>query len=71
MLLVGLGLLLGVAGAIPGTLLVRSLLFETSTLEPSVYAAAAVGFGIVATAACLLPAWRTTQVDVVEVLKQE
>ncbi len=71
MLLVGLGLLLGMAGAIPGTLLVRSLLFETSTLEPSVYAAAAIGFSIVATAACLLPAWRTTQVDVVEVLKQE
>jgi putative ABC transport system permease protein len=71
MLLVGLGLLLGVAGAIPGTLLVRSFLFETDTLEPSVYAAAVVGFGVVAAAACLLPAWRTTQVDVVEVLKGE
>jgi putative ABC transport system permease protein len=71
MLLVGAGLLLGVAGAIPGMLLVRSLLFETDTLEPSVYAAAVVGFGIVAAAACLLPAWRTTQVDVVEVLKGE
>jgi len=71
MLLVGLGVALGVAGAIPGTLLVRSLLFETSTLEPSIYAATVIGFGLVAAAACLLPAWRTTQVDVVEVLKEE
>ena len=48
--------------------LTRRKFVETTAIAG---AAAAVGFGIVATAACLLPAWRTTQVDVVEVLKQE
>ncbi len=71
LLLVGLGLLLGLASAVPGTLLMRQLLFETGTLEPSIYAIATLILGIVAALACLLPAWRTTRVNVVEVLKQE
>jgi putative ABC transport system permease protein len=71
MILVAAGLIAGVVAAVPGMLLVRSLLFDTRTSEPSVYVATIIGFGLVATAACLLPAWRTTQVDVVEVLKEE
>ena len=71
LLLVGLGLLLGLTGAIPGTMLMRQLLFETGTIEPSIYAIATVILGLVAALACLLPAWRTTRVNVVEVLKQE
>jgi putative ABC transport system permease protein len=71
LVLVGVGLLFGVAGAIPGTLLLRQLLFETQTLEPSIYAAAVMTLGLVAVLACFLPAWRATRVDVVEVLKRE
>jgi len=70
LVLVGLGLLFGVVGAVPGTLLLRQLLFETQTLEPSIYVAAVAVLAFAAMLACLLPAWRTTRVDVVEVLKR-
>lgn len=51
--------------------LIRQLLFETQTLDIASYVAAAVFLGFVGAAACLLPAWRATRVDVVEVLRIE
>jgi predicted permease len=71
MLLAGFGLLLGVAGAYPGTLVLRQLLFETPPLDPATYVAAVGFLGLVAALACLLPAWRATRVDLVEVLRRE
>jgi predicted permease len=71
LVLVGVGLLLGMAGAYPGTLLVRQLLFETQPLDPATYAGAAGFLVLVAVLACLLPAWRATQVNLVDVLKRE
>jgi predicted permease len=71
MLLAGLGLLLGVFGAYPGTLLLRRLLFETPPLDPATYVGAVGFLGLVAALACFLPAWRATQVDLVEVLRKE
>ena len=70
-LLVAIGLLVGIAAAYPGTLLIRQLLYETQTLDIKSYVAAAVFLGFVGAAACLLPAWRATRVDVVEVLRIE
>ncbi len=69
--LVGVGLLAGLAGAAPATLMLRRLLFQTEPLQPSIYAAAATALGLTAVLACLIPAWRATRVDVVEVLKRE
>ena len=69
--LVGIGLVLGVAAAYPGTLLVRQLLFETQPIDLAAYMVAVVFLGVVATLACLLPAWRATRVDVVDVLRIE
>ncbi len=71
LLLAGFGLLLGVAGAYAGTLLLRQLLFETPPLDPATYVGAVGFLGLVAALACLLPAWRATQVDPVEVLRKE
>jgi predicted permease len=71
MLLAGLGLLLGVAAAYPGTLLVQQLLFETQPLDPTAYVGAVGFLGLVAALACFLPAWRATQVNPVEVLRRE
>jgi ABC-type antimicrobial peptide transport system permease subunit len=71
LILVGIGLLLGMAGAYPGTLLMRQLLFDTQPLDPATYAGAIVFLGLVALFACLLPAWRATQVNLVEVLRRE
>jgi len=71
LLLAGLGLLLGVAAAYPGTLLVQQLLFETQPLDPTAYVGAVGFLGLVAALACFLPAWRATQVNPVEVLRRE
>ena len=71
MILVGLGLLLGVAGAYPGTLLIGQLLFETQPLDPTTYVTVAVSFALVAALACVLPAWRATRVNLVDVLRSE
>jgi putative ABC transport system permease protein len=71
MLLAGFGLLLGVAAAYPGTLVLRQLLFETPPLDPATYVAAVGFLGLVAALACLLPAWRATRVDLVQVLRKE
>jgi len=71
LLLAGFGLLLGVAAAYPGTLLVRQLLFETQPLDAASYVGAVGFLGLVAALACFLPAWRATQVNPVEVLRRE
>ncbi|NIM50647.1 MAG: FtsX-like permease family protein [Gemmatimonadales bacterium] len=71
LILIGVGLLVGTAGAYPGTLLIRQLLYETRPLDPAAYVGAVGFLGLVAALACFLPAWRATQVDVVEVLRPE
>ena len=71
LLLAGVGLVLGVVGAFPGTLLVRQLLFETAPLDLATYIGAVGFLGLVATVACFVPAWRATKVDPVEVLRKE
>jgi ABC-type antimicrobial peptide transport system permease subunit len=60
-----------VAGAYPGTLLLRQLLFEIPPLDPATYVGSVGFLGLVATLACFLPAWRATRVNVVEVLRRE
>jgi ABC-type antimicrobial peptide transport system permease subunit len=69
--LVVIGLLLGAAAAYPGTRLVRSFLFETAPLDWATYLGAALLLGLVATAACLLPALRAVRVEPLVVLRSE
>jgi ABC-type antimicrobial peptide transport system permease subunit len=66
-----------VAGLAGGTLLamalgqlLRSLLFETPPLLPGVYALAAVGLGLTAAAAALLPARRAARTPPATVLRE-
>jgi putative ABC transport system permease protein len=71
MLLVGVGVLLGVAGSLALARVVQGLLFGVSAVDPLSYLAAALvlgGFGLVA---CWLPATRATRVDPVEALRHE
>jgi len=67
--LVVTGLAAGIAAAYPGTLLIRQLLFGTQPLDGASYAASIGFLALVGFLACLLPAWRATRVDVMEVLR--
>jgi putative ABC transport system permease protein len=71
LILVGAGLLLGMAGAYSGSLLIRQLLFETQPLDPATYVSAVGFLALVALAACLFPAWRATRISLVDVLRSE
>ena len=67
----GLGLGIGVLGALAVTRLLASLLFGVSTHDPWTLAAAAVILAAVAAAARLLPARRATRVDPMIALRYE
>jgi putative ABC transport system permease protein len=71
LVVIGIGLLLGMAGGYSGSLLIRQLLFETKPLDPASYLGAVGFLGFVALAACLLPAWRATRINLVDVLRME
>ncbi len=71
LVLVGKGLLLGLAAAYPGTLLIRQLLFEIRLLDLATYASALLFLVTVSLLACALPTWRALRINPVEVLKKE
>jgi putative ABC transport system permease protein len=71
LILIGIGLALGLVGAYSGSLVIQTLLFETKPLDATTYLGAVGFLGLVALAACFLPAWRATRVSLVEVLRSE
>jgi putative ABC transport system permease protein len=71
MLLTGVGLLLGLAGAIAAARLLTSVLFEVKPSDPMTYAAVAALLAAVAMAASYIPAYRASKVDPLVALRQE
>ncbi|MHB1168173.1 MAG: ABC transporter permease [Longimicrobiales bacterium] len=71
LIVAGIGLLLGVVGAIALTRLLQSLLFEVSTTDATTFLTAPVLLGLVALLACTVPALRATRVDPARVLKSD
>jgi predicted permease len=63
------GLVVGIAGAVAFTRMLRSSLYEVSPAEPGVLLAMAGLLLAVAAAACLGPAWRATRADPIEALR--
>jgi predicted permease len=61
--LIGLGLMLGLAGAAGAGRLIRQLLFGVEPLDAAIYAAVAVTFAAVSALACVVPAIRAARVD--------
>lgn len=69
--LLGLGLVAGVTAALALTRLMRSLLFEVSTVDPWVYASVAGGLAAIALLACWLPARRAARIKPMRALRCE
>jgi predicted permease len=65
------GLVMGIAGSIGATQLIRSVLYATRPLDAVVYVSVTVTLLLTAAAACLVPAWRATRVDPIQALRAE
>jgi len=71
LLLVGIGLVPGIIGAVFGSSLLEQLLFETEPLQLTTYAGACLFMLGVVLIACLIPAWRASSINPVTVLQAE
>ncbi len=71
LLLSGLGVAIGLAGAIVFTRVLRSLLFEVTPTDPVTLGSVAVLLLAVSAAATLFPARRATRVDAMVALRYE
>ena len=69
--IVGLGLVLGTAGALVSTRLISTLLFSVSPYDPVAYVGIIVILSAIAFLACYLPARRATKVDPLVALRCE
>ena len=65
------GVVGGIAGALIATRLLSSMLFHVSPMDPSTFAAVAIGLTGVAVVACLVPAMRATRIDPTIALRRE
>jgi putative ABC transport system permease protein len=61
--LVAIGLALGIVGAALAARALQSLLFGVASLDPLIYAAVVLLFGVVAALACLMPSLRASRID--------
>jgi predicted permease len=68
--LVAFGLGFGLAGAVGASRLIRTLLSNVQSFDPLLYGTAAVFFGVVAIAACLVPSLRASRIDPVVALSR-
>lgn len=69
--LVGVGLVVGVGGALGATRLIQQQLFNVEATDPVTFAAVSGLFAGVGALACLLPALRAVRVDPVKTLQAE
>ena len=70
-LMIAIGLLAGLAGALALTRVLSSLLFEVSPLDPAVLASAAAVMAVIGLVAAALPASRAARVDPATALRSE
>jgi len=66
-----IGLVLGLIASAGLTRLIKSMLYDTTALDPAVFAAVSVTLLVVAVAACAVPAWRASHLDPITALRME
>lgn len=66
-----LGVLAGVAGALALSDVLSAQLFDVEPTDPATFAAVAIGLGLLAVAACAIPAGRAARVAPAEALRHE
>jgi putative ABC transport system permease protein len=71
MVLTGIGVVIGMAGAAAASRALITLLFGVSRLDPVTYLGVIALLAGVACVACCLPAWRAAQVDPASTLRAE
>jgi putative ABC transport system permease protein len=71
MSLVGLGILIGVCGALAAGRLMQRWLFGIDAADPSTFFGVSLCLAAVALVACLVPALRAARLDPAEVLQEE
>jgi predicted permease len=64
------GVALGLAGALAATRVLASMLFDVTPTDPATLALVTGVMAVVATAACVIPAWRATRVDPLVVMRE-
>jgi len=66
-----IGLALGIGASVAVTRLIRSVLYGTSPLDPTVFVLVIVTLLLSSTAACLVPAWRAARINPMHALRAE
>ena len=69
--LAGVGIVVGLAGALAATRLLQAILFDVKPWDPATFAGVALFLLAVALSACLVPALRATAIDPVVALRTE
>ena len=71
MAFVGIGMIVGLAGALALTRAIRGLLYNVSSSDPITYLSIAALLGAVALITCFFPARRATRIDPIAALKDD
>lgn len=71
MQLVGVGIVLGVGGAVAATRLLAAQLFGVGALDPLVFELVGTALACAGLAACVVPAWKATRADPIAALRLE
>jgi ABC-type antimicrobial peptide transport system permease subunit len=70
-MMVGAGVLLGIAGALAVSGVLQNILYSVKPMDPPTYVVAAATLLSMGIAACIIPAWRAASADALAALRSE